>query len=159
MKITLTVVFVAALIWAAIAFALDRYALAPLWPWASELMTVKLQFKWPLGSFNLPRIGLLVLLGIPFLAVAICCVPRREIRSRASWLTGFHVWSRLMVWLLVWCVLILVGQVLYLGLQKVLPDGLCNIAEAFELQGAVKIFDFPLAHRRTKLIENNENKH
>ncbi|HTU00158.1 MAG TPA: hypothetical protein VMG58_00025 [Candidatus Sulfotelmatobacter sp.] len=145
MRITLTAVFVASLLWLCLAFVLDRYAVAPALPWMSHVATIKLQFKWPLGSVNLPRIGLVTLLGVPLLVLAAMCVPRRHIGEGAAWLSGFQTWARTIVWFVALIVLILAGQMLYIVLQKMIPEGVSKLAESFEVHGAISIFDFDFA--------------
>jgi hypothetical protein len=145
MKVTLTAAFAASLLWLCAAFVLDRYVLAPVLPWMSHVATVKLQFKWPLGSVNLPRIGLVTLLGAPLLALAVVCVPRRRIGEGAAWLAGFQTWARTITWFVALIALILVGQMLYIVLQKMIPEGVSKLAESFEIHGAISVFDFDFA--------------
>jgi len=152
MNITLKQVFVSLLLWMVIAILIDHFIIQPWLPLLSSGASLKLQFKWPLGCFNVPEVGFFMLVGIPLLLAALRFVPWRPPRNKQSWINGFENWSRILIWLIGIIVLTAVGQMLYLALKPILPEGLQNVAESFQLVANVRFGEFQFAELSGSLI-------
>jgi len=144
MNVTLKAVFVAILLWTVIAILVDHFIVKPFIPTLSTFMSVKLQFKWPIGYFNSPQIGLFTLLGIPLIVAGLRFLPWHPPRSKQNWIDGFEKWSRIIVWFFLAILFGVLGQIIYLGCKPIFPEGIRNIVEVFSLTADIKFgtFDF-----------------
>ncbi len=145
MKITLKQVFVCLLLWMVVAILIDHFIIQPWLPLLSSGASLKLQFKWPLGYINVPEVGFFMLVGIPLLLAALRFVPWRPPRNKQRWINGFENWSRILIWLIVVIVMTAVGQVLYLALKPILPEGIRNVVESFQLVANIGFGEFQFA--------------
>jgi hypothetical protein len=123
----------ATVVWIAIALALQYNLIAPNCSLCTTAALVELNVRVPGAAFHLPPIGLMVLLGIPLLALALYLVPWKALRAGALWQSALQRWLQPFIWLLVALFCILGGHWFYLPFKPALPSGVQNFVEAFEL--------------------------
>ena len=151
MTITLKAIFVCLLLWIVVAVLIDQFIIQLLLPVLSSAASVRLQFKWPLGYFNLPQVGLFMLLGVPLLVAALRFLPWHTPRNKQSWINGFEKWSKIIIWFFVIIFLTAVGQIFYLALKSITPEGLRNVAESFQLVANIRFGAFEFAELNSSL--------
>jgi hypothetical protein len=126
-------------IWLIVALAIDRLLLAPYCPICANILDLELKLKLPAAEITYPPVSLLVLLGLPMVALAIYLIPWRSLRSPIAWKNAISTWSQPWFWLLVMIMLIILGQSIFVVVQNYLPQALAALAEKFSVTATLSV--------------------
>jgi hypothetical protein len=141
----IALVTIVCVLWTIIALVLDHFMIFKHFAGLGKCLLLQLKLSSPAGEIDLPEISVIVLLGVPLLALGLALIPWRSIGDRSAWYTAFMKWCQPVFWFLIAIVLTIVGQSLFLLSKEHLPKGLVELSEKFSLDITLKSWEFTFA--------------
>lgn len=130
----------AVLLWLVTALVIDRELLAPHCAACAAALALDLKVTLPAAELAYPPVSILVLVGVPMIALAIYLVPWRQLREPDAWREGFVRWCQPWFWLVIAVVLTVVGECLFLVVKAYLPRALTEVAEKLSVTATISVF-------------------
>ena len=129
-------------IWFILALAIDRWLLHPFCAACTDLAALSLELSMPaVPSLSYPRVGVLVLIGLPLLLSALLLLPwKKPLSDRSSWSTAVDTWCKPLLWGAIGLGCVVLGEMLYLLLSWLFPSSsFLKFLEAFSLKVVLNI--------------------
>lgn len=136
---TLGALFTAVVCWLVVALAIDRLLLSAYCPVCADVFALELKVKLPAAEITYPPVSLLVMVGLPMVALAIYLVPWRALRSSTAWRSAFSTWAQPWFWLLLMLLFTIVGESLFIVAKEYLPTALSALAEKFSVTATLSV--------------------